>query len=122
MAVDNWMVEEVVPKFPKPDVRAIHIRLLEQVIDALKEEQVFQMGKEKEDIDRTPKWAMPTVIYAHIENETLEKNLNFRLYCFRDATEYSPDLTEGVHFDDFQNRTQIGNNSIPGKDEQPQTT
>ena len=89
MPIDNWVVEEEVYPIPKPDIRAVYIRLLEQVIETLKEERKMGTG---EDIVVSPAYTLPTMIFAYFETNTSEDHALAQLYCYSDRREFLKDL------------------------------
>lgn len=92
MPIDSWLVEEEVVADPtqKPDIRAIYIRLLEQVIGALKE-PMFPPGTVKSELEG-PHFGIPTVIFAHFDTTGPHDSATARLYCYRDRREFLKDL------------------------------
>jgi len=124
MPSDNWLVEEIITPGPELDVRAMYIRLLEQVIDALKEEARIKMGEDVEE-EIIPRYSLPTVIFAFLDDQTpiegYEKGERAlaQLYCYRDRREFLKDLTSYGEEDYLQ---ELGLRAFLNRKDQPHTT
>lgn len=125
MPHDNWLVEEKVTPGPEFKVRATYIKLLEQIIDALKESYTPVPASDMpttstgEELQFGPIYSLPTVIFAFLDSESSdvdEGDALMQLYCYRDRSDFLKEL--GLYINDEPIHKYIG---IVGKDE-PQTT
>lgn len=94
MGTENWLVEEEVTPGPDLDVRAVYIRLLEQVIETLKEPQFPATDKISAELS-APHYNIPTVMFAFLDTEVdlaVEGNAMMQIYCFSDRREFLKDL------------------------------
>jgi hypothetical protein len=83
MNIDNWLVEEEVSPIPMPNIRAVYIRLLEQMIEALRESQKLKLGEgEPEQI--IPTYNLPTVVLAYLKQDKADNKAMAQMLCFRD--------------------------------------
>lgn len=95
-----WLVEEKIFFSPKkkPDYREIYIRLLEQVIAALREKQVnhcpLDGGPEKDHPSYHLIYDMPTIIMARVDRNPSEDSQTIQLVCYRDRQDYHTYLRE----------------------------
>lgn len=99
MPFENWVVEEIVTPSPALDARQVYIRLLEQMIDALKETKTVKLAA---DVDEEVHavYALPTVIFAFLDtNSRVEGDEDgekgqalMQLYCYRDRREFLKDF------------------------------
>lgn len=95
MSSDNWLVEEEVKFDPTQplDIRAVYIRLLQQLIDALKEPS-FPPGTVKEEL-QSPMYTLPTVIFAYMNTDTFRADPHralAQLICYRDRRHFLKEL------------------------------
>lgn len=119
MSIDSWLVEEAITLDPRPDPRQSYIRLLQQVIDALKEERTVKIGDETEII---PIYTLPTIIFAYLDTESkdvLEGQALAQLYCYRDRREFLKDL---VSYGDEDYLKEFGLAAFIGKAESSSTS
>lgn len=86
MPIDNWLVEEKVYPIPKPDFRAIYIRLLEEMISTLKETSPYQ--SESGEVSHAPIYGIPTVVFSYLNTETGEDHALAQLICYRDRRDF----------------------------------
>lgn len=95
MPVENWVVEEEVYPIPKPDIRAVYIRLLEQIIETIKETKTIKFGEGEGENEAVtdPIYALPTVVFAYFNTDTSEDYALAQLYCYSDRREFLKDLT-----------------------------
>lgn len=124
MPHDNWVVEEEITPGPDLDIRAAYIGLLQQVIDALKEQHVpgtvsklpaTSFEPMAEELLVGPIFQLPTVIFAYLDTETQiegyekgEKAL-VQLFCYGDRREFLKDL---IHYGDEEYIKQYGLESL----------
>lgn len=109
MPIENWLVEEEIIPGPDLDIRAVVIRLLQKVIDALKESYI---PGQRSDLPPTsfhdihdellsgPIFELPTVIFAYLDTQSTvegdedgEKSMALaQLICYRDRREFLREL------------------------------
>src|SRR6478609_6921009 len=95
MGFDSWIVEEKVKRVPELDIRAVYIRLLEQLIAALKEPMFPVTDKISAELV-IPTFAVPTVIFSFLDTESPdldEGEALAQLICYRDRREFLKELT-----------------------------
>jgi len=94
MQIEGWIVEEKVTPGPDLDIRAVYIRLLQQIIDSLKETKTVDMG-EGNPVEITALYSVPTVIFAFLDtesNDLYEGEALAQLICYRDRRDFLKDL------------------------------
>lgn len=92
MPHDTWLVEEEIEFDPtqRLDVRSVYIRLLEQMIGALKE-PMFPPGTVKEEL-QSPAFHLPTVIFAYLDESGPLHTRKAQLICYRDMQQFLREL------------------------------
>lgn len=94
MQIEGWIVEEEIFPGPDLDIRAVYIRLLQQMIDTLKETKTIDMG-EGNPVEVMPVYSLPTVFFAYLDTETPteeEDKALAQIICYRDRRDFLKDL------------------------------
>jgi len=99
MQIEGWIVEEEITPGPDLDIRAVYVRLLQQIIDSLKETKAVDMG-EGNPVEITALYSVPTVIFAFLDTESVMEGDEDReqgkalaqLICYRDRRDFLKDL------------------------------
>lgn len=134
MPHDNWVVEEEITPGPDLDIRAVYIGLLQQVIDALKEQYVpgtvskmppTSFEAVAEEMLSGPIFDVPTVIFAYLDTESRVEGYEkgeralVQLFCYRDRREFLKDL---ISYGDEDYIKELGLSTFVAGKDKPQTT